>query len=215
MDIDLFLTPHGECGLLCNDVFDDLPAGVIFDAETLELTVEFIEDAPFHLNIHVEVELQEQILFAKKLYIGFLENGMIAETIEVPLLYLNDPYGEKFEGNKTLMKPSRSMVAFEQFMERSTAAQPIHREDLGDENASGSVLKGMNPKQLEFVPQLIRQRMLEIAPQGPSGPSIPAPMGPMPTGPLGPGGAGTGASFRARPPKLPPKKPPKKSDDSD
>lgn len=201
MDIDLFLTPYGECGLLCSKEFEGLPAGVIFDAETLELTAEFIETSPFHFNITVEEQLRENILFTQKLYLGFLEAGMIADTIEVPLLYLNDPYGSDFGSQKKLQKPIRSMVAFEQFMKRTIAAQPIHRNDLSDETSSGSVLKGMNPKQLEFVPQLIRQRMLELAPQGPAAPAATfTPDGP---GMRGPGEFRTGrpTHIRKQPPR--------------
>ena len=67
MDIDLFLSPHAECGLLCNEDLSNLPAGVIFDAETNELTVEYMEDEPFHLNIPIEESLQERVLMAQKL----------------------------------------------------------------------------------------------------------------------------------------------------
>lgn len=174
MNIDLFLSPHNECGLLCSKEFKNLPAGTIFDAETMELTFEFIEDAPFHLNITVEEDLKDKILLARKLYIGFLRDGLVADTIEVPMLYLNDPYGSDFNNQGKLGRPLSSMIGFEQFMKRCISAQPIHREDLGDENSNGSVLNGMDPKQLEFVPQLIRQRLLENAPAGPSGPSGPS-----------------------------------------
>lgn len=216
MNIDLFLTAQGECGLLCSSQFESLPAGVIFDAETLELTTEFVEDAPFHLNITAEEELKDRILMTKKLYVGFLENGMIADTLVVPLLYLNDPYGSDFSGGE-LSPPNRSIEAFGDFMKRCTVAQPIHRDDLGDEDSSGSVLRGMDPKQLEFVPQLIRQRMLEAAPSGPSGPSGPAgvtyeqSLG-MGMSPKGPGGMGGGSGMQRRVVR---QQPPKKSDDED
>ena len=213
MDIDLFVSPYGECGLLCNETFDSPPAGVIFDAETLELTKEFLETSPFHLNITVEEELRDKILLAQKFYIGFLQDGLISDTIEVPLLYLNDPYGSDFNAHKKLSKPARSMVAFEQFMKRCTSAQPIHREDLGDETSNGSVLKGMDPKHLEFVPQLIRQRMLEAAPRGPSGPGGLEAMPQMPTPhPSGPGlGGGSGTSRR----HIPSRRPIQRNEDED
>lgn len=197
MDIDLFISPYGECGLLCNSEFPELPAGMIFDAQTLELTFEFIEDSPFHLNITVEEILRDPILLAQKFYIGFLQDGLIADTIEVPLLYLNDPYGNDFNNLQKLKPPKHSMVAFEQFMKRSTSAQPIHRDDLGNEDSNGSVLKGMDPKHLEFVPQLIRQRLMELSPSAPvqqlglSAPSIGL-------APKGPGGVSIGGHTQRR-----------------
>ncbi|MCI5060003.1 MAG: hypothetical protein MRY79_02905 [Alphaproteobacteria bacterium] len=203
MDVDLFLTPRGECGMLCSEGFAELPAGAIFDAETMEITVEFPGDAPFHMNITVEDQLRDRVLLARKLYMGFLENGLIADTLEVPLLYLNDPYGTEFGGMSA--RPQRSMVKFEMFMRECNAAQPLHREDLGDENASGSVLKGMDPKHLEFVPQLIRQRMLEVGgPEMQAGPATPVISAPHPKGPGLGGGAGTSRRQiqpRRRPPE--------------
>lgn len=206
MDIDLFLSPHAECGLLCNEGLSNLPAGVIFDAETNELTIEFVEDDPLHLNIPIEESLQEQILMAHKLYIAVLEDGMIAETIDVPLLYLNDPYGGDFNAHNKMRMPTRTLKAFEQFMKRCTFAQPVHRDDLNNEDTSRSILRGANPKQLEFQPQLTRQHMLEMGPQGPSGPAIQA--GPRPMGPRGPGGMGGGSGGNVVPTRraIPPKK---------
>lgn len=198
MNIDLFISPYNECGLLCSEEFKNLPAGTIFDAETMEITFEFIEDAPFHLNITVEEDLKDNMLLSRKLYIGFLRDGLVADTIEVPLLYLNDPYGSDFNNQGKLSQALSSMVGFEQFMKRCTAAQPIHRDDLGDEDSNGSVLKGMDPKQLEYIPQLIRERLLANAPSGP------APVGlspPQPSGltPMGPGGVRSATARPQRP----------------
>ena len=212
MDIDLFLSPYGECGLLCNEEFQELPAGMIFDAETLELTFEFINDSPFHLNITAEDILKDPILMARKLYVGFLRDGLIADTIEVPMLYLNDPYGGDFNANDKLSAPRQSMIAFEQFMKRCTTAQPIHRDDLGNEDSSGSVLNGMDPKQLEFVPQLIRQRLMEMTPQAPGMAAAPqTPTAPGFSGMRGPGGMGGNTSAPRR--QTPPRRPPPRDDD--
>ena len=190
MDIDLFLSPHAECGLLCNEAFNNLPAGVIFDAETLELTIEFLEDSPYHLNIPVEEESQDKLLMAQKFYVAFIEDGMISETLEVPILFLNDPYGGDFAMQGGNM-PKRLLVAFEQFMKRCTFAQPVHRDDLNNEDSSRSILRGANPKHLEFAPQLIRQHRLEMTPRGPAAPTVEAGLHLL--GPRGPGGMGGGS----------------------
>ena len=192
--------------MLCSEGFDTLPAGAIFDAETMEVTIEFPQDSPFHMNITVEDQLRDRILLVRKLYMGFLENGLIADTLEVPLLDLNDPYGTQFGGPSG--PPRRAMVQFEVFMRECNAAQPLHREDLGDENASGSVLKGMDPKHLQFVPQLIRQRMMDMG--GPAmeaaGPSSPIITVPHPKGPGMGGGAGTTR-------RMPPRRQPPRDDE--
>ena len=166
MNIDLFLGPHGEAGLLCDRIPGPDVAGAIFDAQTMELTIEYAQaEEPLHLNIPVEAEYRDVLLFSHKIYIGMLKDGLIAETLIVPLLYLNDPYGSDFGQGSPLAKAKRSLIGFEQFMKRCDAAQPVHREDLGDENSAGCVLRGMDPHALEFVPQLVRQRMLETGPR--------------------------------------------------
>lgn len=215
MNIDLFLGSHGECGLLCDRPSAAPVAGVIFDAQTLELILEYAGDHdPLHLNITVEDHYRDILLFAHKIYIGSLSDGMIAETLLVPMLYLNDPYGSEFGQGSPLAKTRRSLIGFEQFMKRSEAAQPIHRDDLGDEDSIGCVLRGMDPHALEFVPQLVRQRMLETGPR--AIPSLTGPaMGPgigLGSGPKGPGGmSGMGAGSAAR--QITGRPPVKKQDD--
>lgn len=163
MNIDLFLNPHGEIGLLLDRLPGDAPAGAIYDAQTRDLTLEMAggKADPLHLNITVEEAHSDLILLAQKIYIGALRDGMIALTLEAPLFYLNDPYGSAFGENRNGFAPRRSLMGFEQFIKRCTTAQPIHRIDLGNENMQGSVLHGMNPRALEFIPELLRQRLLE------------------------------------------------------
>lgn len=175
MNIDLFLGPHGEAGLLCDRIPGPDLAGVIFDAQTLDLTLEFAGDAdPLHLNIPVEDSYRDLLLFAHKIYIGMLKDGLIADTLLVPMLYLNDPYGSDFGQGSPLARTRRSLIGFEQFMKRCDTAQPVHREDLGDENSLGCILRGMDPRALAFVPQLVRQRMLETGPRPAPSLTVPA-----------------------------------------
>lgn len=162
MNIDLLLTRHGESGLLCDSPLGVTLAGVIFDAQTHALTLEFGEagDA-VHMNIPVEEGHRDMLLFSPHMQVGMLHNGLIAHGLQVPLLYLNDPYGSNFGDVSPMGRPSRSMIRFEQFMKRCITGQPVHRENLSDENSAGCVLRGMNPQALEFVPQLVRARLLE------------------------------------------------------
>lgn len=200
LNIDLFLTKHGEGGLLCDRPFPHAPVGTILDAQTRELTLEFYGDVDtMHLNIPIEAEYLDMMLFSHRLYVGLLDEGKIAETVQVPMAYLHDPYGSDFRDETPLSRPRRSLIGFEQFMRRCVAAQPIHRDDLGDEGSAGSVLRGMDRNALQYVPQLVRQRMLEAAPKmGPSGMDAALSYGaPGAEGPKGPGGMGGGGG---RPP---------------
>lgn len=217
MNIDLFTSGHGECGLLCTMELPDLPAGVIFDAETMELTVEFLEFDPLHLNIPIEESLANGILMAKHIYIAYLIDEHIQDSVMAPLLFLNDPYGGEFKGTGGLAQTVRSLVMFQEFMKRCNFAQAAHRENLENEGSSGSILHGQNPKALQLAPQLIRQQQMELGPQGPSGPR--GPSGPIQTisapgmgGPKMPGMGGGGGTVRRA---VQPKRPPKKSEGDD
>ena len=201
MNIDLFLTHHGENGLISDNGFDEPVSGVILDAETNLLTLEFSQDAePLHLNIPIEEEYKERLLFSSKMQIGVLEDGKVSDHTEVPILYLNDPYGSNFGDVRHMGRPSRSLIHFEQFMKRCSFAQAVHRDDFGDEGTAGSVLQGVNPKALEYAPQLLRRQALEAGPKI-GGPEIVqgldnAPRAPGAYGPKGPGGMGGGGGGR-------------------
>lgn len=185
MNIDLFLTSFGESGLVCDEVFPEHVSGVILDAETQELTLEFSQTGTtLHLNIPVEDEHREMMLFSPKTYIANMDDGLIAESIEVPIMYLNDPYGSDFGQSTDLSAPSQSLIRFEQFMKRCQRAQAVHRENLGDEASNSSVLRGLDPNALNYVPELVRQRMLEVGPQLAN--QANAPNAPLPS--FGPGG---------------------------
>ncbi len=187
MNIDLFLNPHGESGLLLDRLPMQAAAGVIYDAQTREMTVELQggEEDPLHLNIPVEDTHTDLILLTRKIYIGAVKDGQIGLTLEVPLFYLNDPYGASFADTHSGFAPRRSLKGFEQFMKRCSAAQPIHRVDLGNEDLLGSVLRGMDPRALEFVPELLRQQLLENVPHQAASMTILQNMGPAGMGNTG------------------------------
>lgn len=177
MNIDLFLTPHGEAGLLCDNIFKNTVVGIILDAQTRDTTLEFADGGdPFHLNIPVDITHHEKLLFSHRMHVAFLEGGLLSGSVEVPLLYLNDPYGSEFGQGSPLAKPKKSLTAFEEFMKRCAFAQSLHRDNLGDEDSARSVLRGMDPYRMNYTPALMRERQLVSVPvagnSGPQGPAL-------------------------------------------
>lgn len=162
MNIDLFLTGQTEAALVCAGTFPSPVAGVILDAQTQELTLEFTNGETFHLNIPMEDAYKDKLLFAHRMFVGYLEEGMLVDSFEVPLLYLNDPYGSQFGDASPLAKSRRSVKAFEQFMKRCTFAQGLHRDNLGDEDGARSVLRGIDPHALRYAPTLQRQLQMNL-----------------------------------------------------
>ncbi len=157
MNIDLFHNGQSEAGLVCDTAFKEAVTGIILDAQTRELTLELTGGGTFHLNVPVEESHKDKLLFSHRMHIGFIEGGLLTDALEVPLLYLNDPYGSSFGQDSPLAKPQQSIVGFDQFMKRCRFAQAVHRDDLGNEDDARSVLKGVDPYALEYSPALQRQ----------------------------------------------------------
>ncbi len=164
MNIDLLLTGQGEAGLVSDKEFQHAVAGVMFDAQTGLVTLEFGDAEPMELNIAVEQESGQHLIRALSIHVGAIEKGMIAENRQVPLVLLNDPFGGGNRG-RFPVRPRSSTLAFENFMKNTVFGQPVHRDDLGDEAQAGSVLGGMSAAVLQFAPHLARQRTMEASPQ--------------------------------------------------
>ena len=189
MNIDLLFTGQGEAGLVCDAGFDAAVAGVMYDAGSGQLTLEFSDASSVDLNIPVEEEVGQNLLNALEIQVGVIERGMVAENRQVPLVLLHDPFGGGNAGHFPI-KPRNSVMAFESFMKRCVSGQPVHRDDLGDEESSGTILGGMSAAVLQFAPHLARQRNLEAAPQYTVAPQAPG------MSPSGRGGTGTGPPVR-------------------
>jgi len=165
MDIDLFQSKSGQCGVLCIGSFKEPPAGILFDAEVMEMTAEFINQDPLHFNINVDHLMLDTLLDTKSIYVGVIFDGIVNETLDTPLFILNDPY---VKGETKLDKSAqtiRDIKGFNSFIQNSKFAQAIHREDLEDEKTIQSVVHGQNLQSLSYSPHLQRQMKLEAAPQ--------------------------------------------------
>lgn len=84
-----------------------------------------------------------------------------------------------------------SIQQAEHWLKNVISGQPLHREDLGDENSSSGTLKGVSPVTLQLAPQLRQELTQELAnaPTVDLGPQISVP-GMSPGGNMvrGPGG---------------------------
>lgn len=194
MNIDLLLTAQGEAGLVCDAAAGSPVAGVMFDSDTGQITLEYVDLDPLDLNIPVDDSYIETLYYATSIQVGTIVDGEIRESRQVPILLTNDPQANSDRAR--FAKPRASTLAFEKFMKACVTGQPIHRNDLSDESSSGSVMGGMTPAILKFAPHLARQRTLEAAPHlAPKGPAPPS---------LGLGGGRSGGGqvnpMRGRPP---------------
>lgn len=192
--------------LVSDRAFDSPVAGVMFDAETGMVSLEFADAGAFDLNIPVQQDFIEKIEKMLDIYVGTIMENQITDSRRVPVVLMNDPFGGGNAGHFA-GKPGRALAAFEYFLKRCVAGQPLHRDDLGDEGSAGGVMGGMNPAVLQFSPQLARQRALEAArhatpTMAPSAPGF---------GPKGMGGGHSGGNIIRNPPPV--QRPPRDEDE--
>lgn len=163
VNIDLLFTSEGEAGLVSDTELVHPVAGIMYDALTGLLALEFADTDSMELNIPVEQSAGDALLHRHDLHAGIIQKGVIADGRQVPLVLINDPFGGGNTG-AFAVRPRKSLAAFENFMKRCISGQPVHRADLGNEDKGGSILGGINPAVLEFAPHLARQRTLEASP---------------------------------------------------
>lgn len=188
MNIDLLFTEHGEAGLICSANLVQKALGIVFDTQTGTLSLEYADMDYMDLNIPVEEEFFETLDFCAQIHIGAIVDGHIAQAYQIPFMFLDDPYrGEAF---KNIKQPKNPLDSFNYFVKQCVAGQPVHRDDLGNEDTMGCVLGDASPADLEFAPHLARRHAMEVAPKA-------APSGPGPSGP-GLGGAGGSRSGMGR-----------------
>lgn len=195
MNIDLLMTGQAEAGLVSDSKYDKDVAGVMYDAETGIINLEFADADTLDLNIPLDQESGQALLSLSQVHIGAIEHGMIADSRQVPLVLINDPFGGGNAGHFPV-RPRKSVIAFENFMQRTVKGQPVHREDLGDESSTGSVMGGVNPAVLQFAPHLARQRTMEATPHLDHAPQAPG---------MGLGGGGGAAARRVTRQQPPPR----------
>jgi hypothetical protein len=188
MDIDLLFTAEGEAGVIANENLVQKALGLVFDTQTGILTLEFADMDYLELNIPVERDFFQTLDNCGQVHLGAIKNGHIAQAYQVPLMFLDDPY--RGDALKNVRQSKNPLVSFESFVKRCTIGQPVHRDDLGNEDTMGCILGDASPSSLQFAPHLARRHALEAAPKI-------APRGPGPSAPgLGGGGGGGGSVTR-------------------
>jgi hypothetical protein len=95
-----------------------------------------------------------------------------------------------------------SIIETEHWFKTANKGQPIHRDDLGEENESSGTMRGVSIQSIQKSPQLEREMSNELANAPKPQPTISAPS----LGLGGNRGPGAGPNLNNRAPK-PPKNP--------
>lgn len=161
MNIDLLLTEHGEAGLISSENLSKKLVGVVFDPPTGIFTLEFVDMDYMDLNISVDAYYNQYLDINQTLHIGSVKEGHIGQAYQVPLMFSDDPYRNEIMKAEPAANP---LMAFQYFVNACIAGQPVHRDDLGDEDNMGCVLGDSSPSSLEFAPHLARRHALEAKP---------------------------------------------------
>src|SRR5690606_453019 len=148
-------TEHGETGLICSENLVQKALGIVFDTQTGSLSLEFADMDYMDLNIPVEEEFFETLDFCAQIHIGAIKDGHIAQAYQIPFMFLDDPY--RGEALRNIQQPKNPLDAFNYFVKQCVVGQPVHREDLGNEDTMRCVLGDASPTSLEFAPHLARR----------------------------------------------------------
>lgn len=195
MNIDLLFTAEGEAGLICSENPVKKAIGIVFDTTTGVLTAEYADMDYMEYNIPVEGDYFATLDQNSQIHLGAVKAGNISQAYQVPFMFLDDPYRTEAMNNAP---PSPApLAAFGLFIKACVAGQPVHREDLGDENAMGCILGDAVPSSLQFAPHLARRHSMEAAPK--AAPSL----GPSAPGLGTSGGGGMRGTGNTTPPKRP------------
>ena len=173
MNIDLLFSADHEAGLITNANFVQKAIGVTFDPAASLLTIEFADMDMLDMNIPLDQTFSGALQHCELLYLGAVIDGTIAQAYQVPLMFLDDPYRAEALGRGQHPQP---LAAFNHFVKNCTIGQPVHRDDLDNDESMGCVLGEASPSALQFAPHLQRQHGLEIQPTAaPSAPGFNAP----------------------------------------
>lgn len=161
MNIDLLLTEQGEAGLIFSKNTPQKIAGILFDTQNGTLSLEFVDMDYLDLNIPVDAYYHQYLDINPTLHIASVKDGQIGQAYQVPLMFADDPYRNEIQKAE---QPANPLMAFNYFVKKCIAGQPVHRDDLGDDAAMGCILGDASPSSLEFAPHLARRHALEAKP---------------------------------------------------
>lgn len=161
MNIDLLLTEQGEAGLIFSKNTPQKIAGILFDTQNGLLSLEFVDMDFLDLNIPVDEYYNQYLDINPTLHIGSIKDGQIGQAYQVPLMFSDDPYRNEIQKAE---QPANPLMAFNYFVKKCIAGQPVHRDDLSDDAATGCILGDASPSSLEFAPHLARRHALEAKP---------------------------------------------------
>jgi hypothetical protein len=169
MDIDLLLTANGEAGLITSQNQAKKVVGALFDGQTGLMSLEYADMDHLEFNIPIDQGFWAALDMNQLIHLGAVKNGNIAQAVQVPLMFLDDPYrGEVLGRGDTIRQP---LAAFNGFIRRCVTGQPVHRENLDDDQTAICILGDASPAALQFAPHLARQHALEVRPT--AAPSMP------------------------------------------
>ena len=164
MNIDLLFTKQNEAGLISNENLAKKVIGALFDPQTGLMSLEYADMDYLEFNICVDEDFFIMLDMCSQLHIGAVKGGNIAQAYQIPLMFLDDPYrGEALKQN--IMQAQKPLKAFSAFIKSCVAGQPVHRDDLGNDESASCVLGDSIPSALQFAPHLARRHTMEVAPK--------------------------------------------------
>lgn len=159
MDIDLLFTREHESGLISTGNLVKKVAGVVLDTSSGLITLEYVDSDFMEMNIPLDPLFYDFLDTCTHIHIGAVTDGTISQAYQTPLMFADDPYRSEYLGRSD--QSTSPLQAFDYFVRRCIAGQPVYRDDLSDESSAGCVLGNASPVSLQFAPHLAKRHALE------------------------------------------------------
>lgn len=181
MNLDLVVANNNEIGIISDTPFKKEIEAIQLDQESKMITIGFAGGKDVQLlNVPIGDPMTPYILENDRCHVAVLNNGHITDARQVPV-FITNPVPETFAHFHTGPHiASVSLVAMSFFIQKPESGQPLHRDDLGDEQSLHKISHQMALPSLQLAPHLVKalQNEKSLAMAQKLQPQAPAPQAP-------------------------------------
>ena len=149
MNIDLFFSSKNFPGLVCDEDFDYVPSGIIFDMRLSSLTLEFAPKGKdfaeaFEMNVAVSDDFAPVLAETEMILLGIMDKQELSKAWVLPIGVLEDDGDFAYAIDTIRMNPARDgLREMIFFLKDAEKGQPVHREHI----SQGGAIKPVTEKQ--------------------------------------------------------------------
>ena len=157
MNVDLVVSNSDEIGIISDTPFDKEVEAIQLDQGSSMVILGLAKGKEAKLmNVPIGITMLQYILDNDRCHIAIIKNGQVIDTKQVPV-FVTNPVPEVFEPYHIEPRPaSISLIAINDFIKRAKSGQPLHRDNLGDEQSLHQISKQLSAVTLQLAPHLVK-----------------------------------------------------------